>query len=179
MRTITLSLATALIFSPVASARASAGDHHNHGGGGHHGHGGSGGGGGQVERSITGAGQVGSFSFGGTVKLKGNNKTRGEFLLIFHPTAPASSTLSVACKYQKFSQVTISPTTASFRAQGRCRRLLTSGEIETVDATNIFQFTNGAGSPDVIDVNFVGSGLAIASSPLDFGDFTFTAPVTP
>jgi hypothetical protein len=177
MRPITLSLAAALLVSPVASARASAGGNHHGGhGGGHHGHGhghGGGGGGNQPEATVQGAGQRLHFSFGGAVKLKGD-KARGQFVLVVHPLAPQGNTLAVACKYNKFSQVVISATQATFRGEGRCERLLANGTFEPFDAVNVFQIVNGTEGPDSIDVNFVGpTGVAVPGGTLDFGDFNF------
>jgi len=170
MRPITFSLAAALMLSPVASARASAGDHHNHSNGG-----GGGGGANQQEATVEGAGQRLHFSFGGSVKLKGN-KARGQFVLVVHPLAPQGSTLAVACKYNKFTEVTITAASATFRAEGRCERLLTNGTFEPFDAINVFQIVNGD-TTDSIDVNFVGpTGVAVPGGALDFGNFNL-API--
>lgn len=172
---IAVLLALVLASTPLP-AQATGGGHH---GGGHHGHGhghgggGGGGGGGGPTASVTGAGQRQAFSFGGSVRLAGNKAT-GEFVLVAHPLSPASTTVSVACRYRKFNQVSITGTTATFRGMGKCSRLLTSGEIENFEAVNVFQIVdNPAG--DQIDVNFEGaSGLAIPAGALDFGDFTVT-----
>jgi hypothetical protein len=164
MRPITLSLAAALMLSPVASAAAHPGanDHH-HPGPGHSN---------QPEATIEGAGQRLHFSFGGSVKLKGN-KARGQFVLVAHPLAPQGNTLTIACKYKKFSEVVITAGSATFRAEGKCERLLSNGTFEPFDAINVFQLVNGD-TTDSIDVNFVGgSGIAVPGGALEFGNFNF------
>jgi hypothetical protein len=173
MRTITIALAAASLFSPLASARASAGDQGgHHGGQGNH-PGGGGGGGGAPEARIDGSGQRLHFTFGGSVRLRGN-KAKGRFVLLVHPLAPQGNTLAVACRYTKFSEVTITAESASFRGAGKCERLLTDGTLEVVDAVNVFQIVNGT-TTDSIDVNFVGAtGVAVPGGALEFGDFSFT-----
>ncbi len=169
MRPITLLLASALSLSPLASARAATGGNHGGGHGGHN-HGGHGGGGNQPEASVEGAGQRLHFSFGGSVKLKGT-KARGQFVLVIHPLAPQGTTLVVACKYNKFSNVVISAASATFRAEGRCERLMANGTFEPFDAINEFQIVNGE-TVDSIDVNFVGpTGVAVPGGALEFGNF--------
>lgn len=178
MRTIILTLATALTLSPMASARAAttAGDGHNHGGHGHGNHGGGGGGGGGgngPEARLTGAGQRLHFSFGGDIRLR-NNKARGKFVLVVHPLAPQGTTVVVACKFSKFSNASITGATATFRGQGKCERLSTDGSLESFEAVNDFQIVNGE-TTDSIDVNFVGpTGVAVPGGTLDFGGFTLT-----
>lgn len=164
MRPITLLLATALMLSPLASTGAMASPP-----------GGGGGGGGNhpPESRVEGSGQRLHFSFGGSVRLKGN-KAKGSFVLVIHPLAPQGTTLTVACKYKKFSQVTITAESATFRAEGRCERLLRDGNLEHFDAINVVQIVDGD-QADSIDINFVGpTGVAVPGGTLDFGGFTLT-----
>ncbi len=163
MRTITLLLAAALTLSPLAAAAARTGDYP-----------GGGGAGGQPVARVEGSGQRLHFSFGGSVRLVGNQAS-GKFVLVIHPLAPQGNTLTVACKYNKFSEVTITPTAAMFRAEGKCERLLVTGALEPFDAINVFQIVHGD-QIDSIDVNFVGpTGVAVPAGALDFGNFTLTA----
>lgn len=172
MRSTTVMLATALTLSPMGSAIASTGGGHNHGGG-HHGHGHGHGGGAQPEARIEGAGQRLHFSFGGDIRLRGN-KARGKFVLMVHPLAPQGTTVAVACKFTTFSNAVVTAASATFRGEGKCERLLTSGALESFDAVNDFQIVNGD-TVDSIDVNFVGpTGVAVPGGTLDFGGFTLT-----
>lgn len=178
MRALTPLLAVALAFSPIAAANAAAGNGPNHGhgnsgnGNGHgHGGGGGGGGGGGPEAMIEGAGQRLHFSFGGRIRLRGDKAT-GNFGVVVHPLSPQGVTVVVACKYTQFSNVTISATSATFRGEGRCERLLSNGTFESLPAVNDFQIVNGDPN-DSIDVNFVGeTGIAVPGGALDYGNFT-------
>lgn len=174
MRALTPLLAVALAFSPVAATNAAAGDHpganHGHGNGPGGGGGGSGGQGGP-EAMIEGAGQRLHFSFGGRIRLR-NGRAMGNFGVVVHPLAPQGATLVVACRYTQFSNVSITAESATFRGEGRCERLLSNGNFESVPAVNDFQIVNGDPN-DSIDVNFVGdTGIAVPGGALDHGNFT-------
>ncbi|MBC8069264.1 MAG: hypothetical protein IAG13_13090 [Deltaproteobacteria bacterium] len=180
MRTLLIALVSVLVsaHTPIAFA----GDHDGGGKGGKggkgghggHNHGGGGGGGSKGPvASIVGAGQRLHFTFGGNVKLR-DGKAKGEFALVVHPIAPQGTTLSVACGYKLFTDVTITGNTATFTGHGLCARILTDGSLEHFVAKNIFQIVdNSAG--DQIDVNFVGpTGIAVPAGELAFGNFTVT-----
>jgi hypothetical protein len=174
MRTASILLATALACSPLSFAFAHGGGHgkgkDHHGGGG-----GDGGGGGNAPvASIKGAGQRLTFSFGGEVKLK-NGKAKGEFVLVAHPLAPGGTTLNVSCHYKEFSDVTIAGDTATFTGHGKCRSIMTNGDIEHAEAHNTFQIVDRP-SGDAIAVSIVGpgGGVAVPSGAREFGGFTIT-----
>jgi hypothetical protein len=150
----------------------------NGGGGGGNGGGGNGGGGGggssQPTARVEGAGQRLSFSFGGNIQLR-NGLAKGEFALVAHPSAPQGTTLSVACGYKLFTDVTITGHTATFTGRGLCARILTSGQLEHFAATNTFQIVDNPTGGDQIDVNFEGTGgIAVPGGALEFGNFTVT-----
>jgi hypothetical protein len=171
MRTASILLATALVCSPSLAFA-----HGGHGKGKDHHHGGGGGGGGGDDgpaATVKGAGQRLTFTFGGELTVK-NGKAHGEFALVAHPIAPGGNTLNASCHYKMFSDVTIAGDTATFTAKGKCRRIMTDGEIESVEATNTFQIVDRP-SGDAISVSFVGSGgIAVPSGALEFGGFTIT-----
>lgn len=172
MRTASIVLAIALACTPFTFAFAHGGGHGKGKGGHHDDHGGGGGGGGPTA-TLSGAGQRLTFSFGGNIQLR-DGKAKGEFALVAHPIAPQGTTLNVACHYRVFSDVTIVGHTATFTGKGKCQRILTSGELEHFNATNVFQIVDNPGG-DAIDVNFVGgSGIAVPAGALEFGDFTVT-----
>lgn len=178
---LTLATTPCLAFAGDGDHHGGHGGHHGGHGGGHGGGGGGtggggGGGGGQPVATVAGAGQRLSFSFGGRIRLQGNKAT-GDFALVAHPLAPQGTTISVACRYKKFDQVTITGNSAVFRGMGKCTRLLNTGALESFDATNVFQIVDNPDG-DAIDVNFVGpTGIAVPGGSLEFGDFTVTPAV--
>ncbi len=172
MRTLTVLIAIALTLSPLGATAAHAGGP-GHGDDDENGSGGGGGGGQNGEARIEGAGQRLHFSFGGRIRVK-QNKAKGKFSIVAHPLAPQGTTVVVACRYNKFSEVVISAASATFRAEGKCQRLLTSGVLENFDVVNNIQIVNGTPN-DSIDANFVGAtGISIPGGAMDFGGFTLT-----
>jgi len=78
------------------------------------------------------------------------------------------------CRYETFTDASISGDTATFDAVGACRGESDFGDFEFV-ASNRFTIVDngepGVGA-DTVDVNFLGSGgIAVPGGTIDYGDF--------
>lgn len=125
-----------------------------------------------VSALLRGAGQRLSFTFAGKIWTR-NGNTNGNFFLAFHPQSPGTAIVHVSCRYNEFSDVSISPTQSSFRMEGRCRQVFDDGRMETVAATNDVIINNA--ETDSISIVTVGGGLSVPPGALSFGDFDMTS----
>lgn len=161
-----------LSISPVAEAKPGKGKGHKHDKDGDSTNGG------EQDAPVTiirGAGQRLHFSFGGKLAFK-NDKMKGNFVIVAHPTAPESTRLTISCRYFEFKNATLAGPRLEFDAKGHCAVLETDGDIEKIQVTNrVILIDNPAGT-DSIDVEFIGpTGIMIPGGALSFGNFTLAS----
>ena len=129
-----------------------------------------------VESMVKGAGQRLSFTFAGKVWVRNGNPS-GSFFLAFHPQSPGTAIVHVSCRYNEFSDVSISVDQTRFRMAGSCRQVFDDGRIESVAATNDVIINNG--ETDSVSIAAVGGGLSVPPGALSFGNFQMSSASDP